>query len=85
MTVMRDLKPALAPVRRKEGPAILPGSVCIVTLVDRRTGAALRVNGSRVSIYTRSPEIAAQELLAGRDPTVWELRVQPLDPARQHG
>jgi hypothetical protein len=83
MTLMRDLKPASSPALRKEAASVVPGSVCIVTLVDRRTGSALRVNGSRVSIYTRSPDIAAQELLAGRDPAVWDLRIQPLDPARR--
>jgi hypothetical protein len=64
-------------------PDMIPGSVCAVTLVDRRTGAALRVNGSRLVIYTRASEIAARELLDGRDPAVWDLRVQPLDPARR--
>ena len=61
---------------------VIPGSVCVVTLVDRRTGAALRVNGARVVVYTRAPEIAAEELLSGRDPARWDVRVQPLDPAR---
>jgi hypothetical protein len=54
-----------------------------VTLIDRRTGAALRVNGSRLTIYTRSPALAAEELLSGRDPSVWDVRIEPLDPARR--
>lgn len=83
MTLTRELSPSLPPSAHKEVASVSPGSVCAVTLVDRRTGAALRLNGSRVVIYTRSPEIAAQELLAGRDPSVWDLRVQPLDPARR--
>lgn len=62
--------------------AIIAGSVCAVTLVERGTGRPLRVNGSRVTLYTRSPEAAVQDLMAGRDPTVWDARIVPLDPAR---
>lgn len=64
-------------------PDIIPGSVCAVTLVDRQTGDTLRVNGRRVVVYTRAPEIAAEELMSGRDPGLWDVRVQPLDPARR--
>ncbi len=64
-------------------PDVIAGSVCAVTLVNRQTGDALRVNGSRVIVYTRAPGIAAEELLSGRDPGRWDVRVQPLDPARQ--
>lgn len=64
-------------------PNIVPDSLCAVTLIDRRTGLAARRNGSRLQMLTRTPQIAAAELLAGRDPLVWDVRVEPLDPARR--
>lgn len=81
MTGTRQI--ARVPARRRPWADIVPGSVCIVTLVDRRTGCTLSVNGRRIAVYTRSPEIAAEELLGGRDPTDWDVRVQALDPARR--
>lgn len=55
------------------------GYTCAVRLVDRRTGAAHRINGAALTIFTRNPEDAAVELLAGRDPAVWEVRVERLE------
>ncbi len=83
MTVVRDIRTSSAQDIATKTRSIIPDSVCAVTLVDRRTGAALRVNGSRLTIYTRSPGLAAEELLSGRDPTVWDVRIDPLDPARR--
>lgn len=64
-------------------PSMIPGTLCVVSLVDRRTGVPLRVNGSKLAIFTRAPALAAGELLQGRDPSIWEVKVQALDPARR--
>lgn len=56
------------------------GRACSVSLIDRRTGKTHRIGGSPLTIFTRDPQSAAAELLAGRDPHLWEARVQPLDP-----
>lgn len=48
---------------------------CAVRLIDRRTGSAHRINGMPLVIFTHQPEEAAAELLAGRDPLVWEARI----------
>jgi hypothetical protein len=81
MTLTQELDKA--PPASATWPGIVPGSVCVVTLVDRRTGATLSLNGHRVAVYTRAPRIAAEELLAGRDPALWDVRVLALDPARR--
>ena len=44
----------------------------------RRTGQTHRVNGSPLVIFTRNPAEAVADLLEGRDPTVWEARVEPI-------
>ncbi|WP_146161952.1 spore germination protein [Pseudogemmobacter blasticus] len=51
---------------------------CAVRLIDRRTGRSLRVNGSPLVLFTRRPDEAVAELLEGRDPAVWEARIEPL-------
>ncbi|MDR7124671.1 hypothetical protein [Pseudotabrizicola sp. 4114] len=53
---------------------------CIVRLIDRRTGAAHRINGTPLTLYTRRPAEAAAELMQGRDPSVWEARIEPIEP-----
>ena len=53
---------------------------CMVRLIDRRTGAAHRINGMPLTLYTRRPAEAAAELMQGRDPAVWEARVEPIEP-----
>jgi hypothetical protein len=58
-------------------PPLRP-ALCAVRLIDRRTGQTHRINGSPLVVYTRDPEAAAAELLAGRDATVWEARIEPL-------
>ena len=55
------------------------GRTCAVRLVDRRTGATHRVNGTPLVLFTRRPDEAVAELLAGRDPTVWEARIEPIE------
>lgn len=51
---------------------------CAVRLIDRRTGRPHRINGSPLVLFTRRPEEAAAELLDGRDPAVWEARIEPM-------
>lgn len=62
---------------------IVAGSLCAVTLIDRRTGSPARRNGTRLQVLTRNPQTAAADFLAGRDPLVWDVRIEPLDPARR--
>ncbi len=54
---------------------------CAVRLIDRRTGQTHRINGSPLVMFTRVPEEAVAELLAGRDATVWEARIEPVGMA----
>lgn len=49
-----------------------------VRLIDRRTGQAHRVNGAPLLALSREPQAAAASLLEGRDPALWEARVEPL-------
>ncbi len=58
------------------------GPACAVSLVDRRTGATHRINGRPLTLLTRNPRDAVEELLAGRDTRVWEARVEVLGPGR---
>ena len=59
-----------------------PSALCSVRLIDRRTGTALRLNGQPLALFTRDPQTAAAELLAGRDATHWEVRIDRLEPGR---
>jgi hypothetical protein len=52
--------------------------LCLVRLVDRRTGQAHRINGAPLTLFTRDPDEAAAELLRNRDPRFWEVRVEPI-------
>ncbi len=52
---------------------------CAVLLIDRRTGRPHRINGSPLVLFTRRPEEVAAELLDGRDPAVWEARIEPVE------
>lgn len=54
-------------------------ALCAVQLIDRRTGSLHRVNGRPLLVVTRKPQTAAAELMAGRDPTVWETRVEAIE------
>jgi hypothetical protein len=54
---------------------------CAVRLVDRRTGRTHRVNGSPLVLFTKNPNEAVAELLAGRDARVWEARIEPIGGA----
>lgn len=51
---------------------------CAVRLIDRRTGRPHRINGAPLVVYTRQPHLAVAELLRGRDPALWEARIEPL-------
>ncbi|MDP5308703.1 hypothetical protein [Paracoccus spongiarum] len=54
--------------------------LCAITLIDRRTGRPHRVNGAALVLLSRDPDMAALELLAGRDTRIWDARIQPLPP-----
>jgi hypothetical protein len=56
-------------------------ATCAVQLFDRRTGEAHRLGGAPLRVFTTAPDQAASDLLAGRDPAVWEARIQPLGGA----
>lgn len=49
-----------------------------IRLIDRRTGKGHRINGSPLVLFSRNPEEAAATLLEGRDPAVWEARIEPI-------
>ncbi|MCX7288717.1 MAG: hypothetical protein NTW20_14495 [Rhodobacterales bacterium] len=80
------MTPTAIPQRLPAGP--VPGAVtgtlrhsCAVRLVDRRSGLTHRINGSPLVLFTRNPAEAVAELLAGRDATVWEARIEPIGGA----
>ena len=52
---------------------------CAVRLIDRRTGGPHRINGTSLVLFTRRPDEAAAELLSGRDPAIWEARVERIE------
>jgi hypothetical protein len=56
------------------------GGICAVRLIDRRTGAAHRINGTPLVVFTRRPDEAVADLLSGRDASVWEARVEEIGP-----
>lgn len=62
-------------------PATQGQPVCAVTVIDRRTGLVHRVNGAPMRAFSRDPDAAAAELLAGRDPSIWQARIDPLPAA----
>jgi hypothetical protein len=66
---------------RRMAEAADGGRTCSVGLIDRRTGAAHRINGAPLVVFTRRPDEAAADLMDGRDPAVWEVRIEPLSPA----
>jgi hypothetical protein len=43
------------------------------------------VNGTPLVLFTRNPEEAAAELLQGRNPAVWEVRVEPIESPVEQG
>lgn len=57
-----------------------PGRTFAVRLIDRRTGRTHRINGYPLIVYARHPDEAAADLLDGRDPAVWEARIEALTP-----
>lgn len=74
---------ASRPAIRASVPQMIPGTLCSVTLIDRRTGAAHRVGGRKLTVFTRNPVLAVDELMTGRDPSAWDVQVLPLDLARR--
>lgn len=49
-----------------------------VRLIDRRTGQVHRLNAAPLLALSREPQAAAASLLEGRDPALWEARIEPL-------
>lgn len=60
--------------------ALQMSRTCVVRLIDRRTGALHRVNGTPLTVYTRNPRAAVAEMMLGRDPAIWEARIDLIDP-----
>lgn len=56
-----------------------PAPLCVVRLIDRRTGAQHRVNGMPLSVFTHSPQATITDMMSGRDPALWEARVDLMD------
>jgi hypothetical protein len=52
--------------------------VCAVRLIDRRTGSVHRVNGAPLVIFARDTAAATAELMANRDQSLWDIRIDPL-------
>ncbi|MCB5408395.1 hypothetical protein [Pseudogemmobacter faecipullorum] len=67
---------AMAPLTAGQGMT----GICVVRLIDRRTGLTHRVNGTPLVIFTRRPSEASAELLSGRDRSIWEVRTDPIEP-----
>ena len=63
-------------------PKVAMTGLCLVQLIDRRTGAGHRMNGRVVMTYSSDPDEAVAELMAGRDPAVWEARVTRMTGGR---
>lgn len=71
---------AVAPMM---GPTMSLRRTCAVQLFDRRTGSVHRINGAALIVFTRDPEAAVADLLEGRDPALWEVRVSDLETGRR--
>lgn len=82
MTVAAFFGSPVRGARIHAAPMAMQGTqgTCVVRLVDRRTGLTHRVNGSPLVVFTRNPAEAVSDLLEGRDRTVWEARVDPIEP-----
>ena len=62
-------------------PAVMSaGRTCAVRLIDQRTGSPHRIGGRPLVLFTRQPEQAASDLLQGRDPSVWRVHIDPIEP-----
>lgn len=80
-TFPRTTRPAMAGQAGLAMPATTAPlrRTCAVRLIDRRTGQTHRINGSPLVLFTRRPEEAAADLLEGRNPDVWEARIEPIE------
>lgn len=79
--VLPDLQHTPRP-HAKRSAAMRPGAprAFVVRLIDRRVGSGHSVNGAPLMMLTPHPVEAAATLLAGRDPAVWEVRTDQIDP-----
>lgn len=48
---------------------------CLVSLIDRRTGRPHRVDGTPLVVHSLHPRQIAANLMRGRDPSKWEVRI----------
>lgn len=73
----RDMKPLAKPLARPRGEALV-----LVQLTDRRTGSVHRVDGRPLAAWVPPAGIseASAQLMAGRDPRVWSVRVMEMAP-----
>ncbi|RRH77920.1 hypothetical protein [Falsigemmobacter faecalis] len=73
----RDVKAYAAPGPRPRAEALV-----LVQLTDRRTGAVHRVDGRPLASWVPPSGIgeASAQLMAGRDPRVWSVRVMEMTP-----
>jgi hypothetical protein len=51
-----------------------------IRLENQETGVCLDVDGIVLTWFTRSPEAGIRELMEGRDPEIWQPRVERLLP-----
>lgn len=68
----------IAADHRRDYDPIAQAPLWAVRLVDRRTGQFLRINGAPLLAISRRPREAAAEMLDGRNPDLWEARIEPL-------
>lgn len=52
-----------------------------VSLIDARTGRLHRVGAAGMTLFTRDPETAGQNLLRNRDPQHWKVEVRSFNAA----
>ncbi|MDZ4094545.1 MAG: hypothetical protein U1D35_06505 [Paracoccaceae bacterium] len=76
--------PASGFLPRQPVPDLVPGMTCAVRLIDRRTGRPHRIGGSALTVFTKTPVETAAEILSGRDPEIWEARIEPLTTTGGH-
>jgi hypothetical protein len=73
----RDVNAIAGPGSRPRAEALV-----LVQLTDRRTGSVHRVDGRPLASWVPPSGIreASAQLMAGRDPRVWRVRVMEMTP-----
>ncbi|MBE9638684.1 hypothetical protein [Salipiger mangrovisoli] len=57
------------------------GRVHVLHLVARDTGLPLQVGGRALTVLASNPELAAREMMQGRCPAQWRVRVSRPGPS----